>query len=76
MIEKPQEGKFKTSCPSCLSENKIITHCRICEKKICVMCSIKGMCKDCFIDYHSVDELHLYFEAKKEYSANLRSNSL
>jgi len=71
-----KEGKFKSMCPSCRSENKIVTHCSICGCKVCIICSAKSMCKDCFIDYHSVDELYLYFEAKKEYCANLKSNSL
>jgi len=76
MTGKQEVGKFKSICPGCRTTNKIVKNCTICGRKTCVICSVRGMCKDCFIDYHSVDELYLYFEAKKEYSANLRSNSL
>ena len=69
MVEK----KFKTVCPGCRSANKIVSKCLICYKKVCVVCSIQGLCKDCFIKNHQSSELLIYFESKKEYLRQMES---
>ena len=65
-VKVSESGVYKSLCPSCRSKDKIVFKCGLCHQKICIMCSVKGLCKDCFIDTYQDDESEIYQKLKFE----------
>jgi len=56
--------RIKAKCPGCGAMYKIVMRCKSCQKMCCAICSINGLCIDCFTNINAQGEILMYAEEK------------
>lgn len=57
--------RFKRKCPSCCQSDKVIERCLHCYKLCCNVCSINGICIDCYVKL-DLPMIERYYKEKYE----------